>query len=41
MFVSIFSFFCFFVCNKDKLGKGIFFYLFPYLFLGISLLFIW
>ena len=26
MFVSIFSFFCFFVCNKDKLGKGIFFY---------------
>ena len=28
-------------CNKDKLGKGIFFYLFPYLFLGISLLFIW
>lgn len=33
--------FCFFVCNKDKLGKGIFFYLFPYLFLGISLLFIW
>ena len=41
MFVSIFSFFCFLGCNKDKLGKGIFFYLFPYLFLGISLLFIW